>query len=71
MNDSGTVFVCEVCGTIIEEDVNGPNVVRLQRFSPAGPVMGNEPEQWLSETPQHFHRRHAPALGQTWRVPED
>jgi hypothetical protein len=63
-------FWCEGCSEDID-DVDRPDVVRLQRFNPY-PAFGTETlMEWLGDAPQYFHKSHAPELGQEWRIPED
>ncbi len=62
--------VCEACNEAILDDLHSVRVVRMQRFVPAGPGM-EDTAPWVGQTPQFFHRRHAPAFSSEWRFPNE
>jgi hypothetical protein len=70
MMSDGSVVVCPGCGQMIEDDLNGPHVVRMQEYRSRGSDVFGDPGSWLGEVPEHFHKRCAPPLSNRWRLPE-
>ena len=61
-----TVATCAACMSVIEEALDGPDVLVLERNEPTSRTAPKG--TWLPTLPFYFHARHAPHLNDQWRV---